>query len=160
MLGLTAGATMMDDEHPCSALRGLLAQVAFDETEREINARRHSGRRPNRSIRNEDPVHFDSYLGEPFAEFFRIRPVRGRASAVQNPASASVNAAMQIEAMRLVVDTASRKYATVRGDGDTKSGPEPTMSVSKRSSPIGSVFIVQPRELVSGAPASDNIRRS
>jgi hypothetical protein len=37
MLRLAAGAAMMDDENLRGALRCLSAQVAFNETEREIN---------------------------------------------------------------------------------------------------------------------------
>ena len=76
-------------------------------------------------------VHFDGYVREPPANSSAYNQcvVARRPSRI--PASASVNAAMQIDVMRLVVDTASRKYATVRGEGDTEPGPEPTMSVSK-----------------------------
>src|SRR6266850_1113513 len=84
MLRLTAGATMMHDKHPRGALRCLLAQVAFNETEREINPSRHPSGRPHGPVCNEDSIHFDGYLGEPPAEFFGVRPVRGRASAIQN----------------------------------------------------------------------------
>src|SRR5713226_5463370 len=84
MLRLTASAAMMDDKRPRGALRCLLAQVAFDETEREINPSGHSSGRPHGPVCNEDSIHFDGYLGESPAKFFGVRPVRGRASAIQN----------------------------------------------------------------------------
>src|SRR5258706_15914818 len=84
MLRLTASAAMMNDKHPRGALRCLLAQVAFNETEREINPSRHPSGRPHGPVCNEDPIHFDGYPGEPPAKFFGERPVRRRASAIQN----------------------------------------------------------------------------
>ncbi len=84
MLRLTASAAMMHDKQPRGALRCLLAQVAFNETEREINPGRHPSGRPHGPVCNEDPIHFDGYLGESPAKFLGTRPVRGRASAVQN----------------------------------------------------------------------------
>jgi hypothetical protein len=85
MLRLTASAAMMDDKHPRGALRRLLAQVAFNETEREVDASGHPSRRPHGAVGNEDPIHFDDYLGEAPAKLFGMRPVGGRASPVQNP---------------------------------------------------------------------------
>src|SRR6185369_9910891 len=84
MLRLTARAAMMDDKRPRGALRCLLAQVAFNESEREINPSRHPGGCPHGPICNEDPIRFDGYLGEPPAKFFGVRPVRSRAPAIQN----------------------------------------------------------------------------
>jgi hypothetical protein len=59
MLRLSTGSPVMYDQ----TLRGLLCElpsmIVFDKAESQIHPRRHTGRSPNRSVANKDPIDLD-----------------------------------------------------------------------------------------------------
>src|ERR1700693_1768554 len=86
----------MDDECAGCRARDVLTHITLDKSESQVDARRHSGGSPNRTIGNKDPIHFDYDLREASLQLSRVSPVRLRAPPSRIPASAKVNAPTQM----------------------------------------------------------------
>ena len=82
---MAAGPSVMDDECSGCRARDVLTHITLDKSESQVDARRHSGGSPNRTIRNKYPIHFDYDLREASLQLLTVGPVRRRAPAVENP---------------------------------------------------------------------------
>lgn len=85
VLRLATGPSVMDDECSGCGARDIMTHITLDKSEGQVDARRHSGGSPDRTIRNKDPIHFDYDLREASLQLVRVGPVRRRAPPVENP---------------------------------------------------------------------------
>jgi len=84
-LRLAAGAPVVDHEILRRALCHRLAKIIADEGEREVDPSADPGRGPHRSVADEDAVRLDPNLRIGAGELGSARPVRGCATAVEQP---------------------------------------------------------------------------
>ena len=76
---------MMDDHCSCRSPGDVLAYVALDKPERQINASRHPGGGPYRPIGNKDAVHFDPNFRKALLQLLSVSPVCRRTTPVEQP---------------------------------------------------------------------------
>src|SRR5207237_1321345 len=83
-LGLATRPTLVDDEMLRGVARHVGAEIVLDQREREIDAGRDAGGRPDRAVADEDAIGIEPHLRVPDAEMIRAVPVRGGAAAVES----------------------------------------------------------------------------
>ena len=82
-LRLATGAPVIDHELPGHGPGDIRAQILFDHSQRQVDARGHPGRGPHRAVDDEDAVFLHLHLWEPSLQVTRAVPVGGRATAVE-----------------------------------------------------------------------------
>src|ERR1700722_13960530 len=85
VLRLTSCASVIDDHRPCGSSGDVLAHVALDKPERQIDASRHPGGGPYRAIGNKDAVHLDPDFWKALLQLLSARPVCRRTTPVEQP---------------------------------------------------------------------------
>ena len=83
-LRLPAGTLEEDDQIARHGERHRAAQVLFHERERQIDAGRHPGRGPNRTVAHEDRIGLDAHRGKAPRELGAVLPMGRRAPPVQH----------------------------------------------------------------------------
>ncbi len=82
--------------------RNFGTDVLLNHCQGKLDACRHTGGSPYRVVDDEDPILLDRDVRVAGLELPRHQPMRGRATSVQQAASAKMNAAVQIDAIKSV----------------------------------------------------------
>ncbi len=84
-LRLAAGTPVVDHQLPSDGPGDVRAEILLDHGQREVDARSHPGRGPDRAVDDEDAVCLNLHLREASPQVARGVPVRRRAAAVEQP---------------------------------------------------------------------------
>ena len=82
-LGLVAGTAQEQHEVAGDGEGGVTVEVLLDEREREVHAGGDAGGGPDATVAHEDRLGVDEHVGMHALQLLRGRPVRGRATAVE-----------------------------------------------------------------------------
>ena len=147
---------MIDDQLPGHGPGDIRTEILFDHRQCEVDARRHPGRGPHRAVDDENAIFLHLHFWKPRLQFSRVVPMRRRATAVQQPCSASTNAPVQVEATRRDRCKPRRRNLITPGVKAPATALPPTIRVSKFLLSNGSVATLMPTELRMDPPVSDS----
>src|SRR4030081_3901827 len=82
-LRLAAGAAMINDQLPGYGPGDIRAQILFDHSQCEADARSHPSRGPHRAVDDENAVFLDLHFWKASLQYSRAEPLRRCAAAVQ-----------------------------------------------------------------------------
>ena len=127
----TATGRRRGDDRPrafCATARATSAPRSFSiMRQREIDARGHAGRGPDRTVDDEDAVFLHLHLRKPRLQIARVIPVRGGAPAVEQTCFGQNEAPVQVAATRRCRSRACRRNSIRPGVDGSITVPPPTI---------------------------------